>query len=141
MKDDIALQLSWYFEIRKQHSNIVRLPTLVLCSAGIVDIIAAIQETLKDLFIVNKRSERQNMDIGRTWMARDHKIAICFLNLWKYETFQYGIWWTSFEFQQVLYCYWLLITFLWYYFASQVFKLCYTKIYVLFWSIHLYRPA
>ena len=25
MKDDIALQFSWYYEIRKQHSNIVRL--------------------------------------------------------------------------------------------------------------------
>ena len=25
VKDDIALQFSWYFEIRKQHSNVVRL--------------------------------------------------------------------------------------------------------------------
>ena len=26
VKDDIALQFSWYFEIRKQYSNVVRLP-------------------------------------------------------------------------------------------------------------------
>ena len=25
VKDDTALQFSWYFEIRKQHSNVVRL--------------------------------------------------------------------------------------------------------------------
>ena len=24
MKDDIALQFSWYFEIRKQYSNVIR---------------------------------------------------------------------------------------------------------------------
>ena len=25
VKDDIALQFSWYYEIRKQHSNVIRL--------------------------------------------------------------------------------------------------------------------
>ena len=25
VKDDIALQISWYYEIRKQHSNVIRL--------------------------------------------------------------------------------------------------------------------
>ena len=93
--------------------------TAGLCWTGIVDNIATTQKTPKDLFIVNKRPEGQNIDMGRTRMIHITKIAIWFLSRCQYKILSIWQMVNLISCQQVLYCYWLLI---WYCIASPSFS-------------------